>query len=97
MNDKNYYVYIMSSKNNSTLYVGVTNNLLRRVYEHKNNMLDGFSKRYKTHKLVYFEQTNDVISSINREKQIKKFTRTKQENLINQKNSQRIDLSDQLL
>ena len=54
--NNNYYIYILSSENNSTIYVGVTNNLIRRVYEHKNNMVEGFTKKYNVHKLVYFEK-----------------------------------------
>ena len=73
--NNNYYIYILSSENNSTIYVGVTNNLIRRVYEHKNNMVEGFTKKYNVHKLVYFEKTSDVNSAIAREKQIKSWKR----------------------
>jgi len=68
---KPYYVYIMSNVSNTTVYVGVTNDLKRRVYEHKNNLVDGFTKRYNLHKLVYFEQTDSITSAIEREKQLK--------------------------
>lgn len=77
-----YYVYILTSNDNKTLYVGVTNDLRRRVYEHKNELIDGFTKRYHIHKLVYFEQTSDIYSAINREKQIKGWIRKKKDELI---------------
>ena len=57
---KNYYVYILASKPNGTLYIGMTNDLVKRVYEHKNNLIDGFTKKYKIHRLVYLERTSDV-------------------------------------
>jgi putative endonuclease len=69
-----YYVYIMSNKKNGTLYIGVTNNLSRRVYEHKNDMIEGFTKKYGLHTLVYFEQMEDVHSAIQREKRLKNGT-----------------------
>lgn len=65
----------MASKINGVLYIGVTNNLIRRVYEHKNDLVEGFTSRYKVHKLVYFEETSDINSAILREKQIKKWNR----------------------
>ncbi len=77
-----YYVYILTCDNHSTLYVGITNNLSRRIYEHKNDLLDGFTKRYHVHKLVYFEETTDVYSAISREKQIKSWSRKKKNELI---------------
>ena len=67
---KQYYVYVMTNKSR-TLYTGVTDNLERRVYEHKNKLIEGFTKRYNITKLVYYEETNDVQSAIMREKQIK--------------------------
>jgi len=78
---KDYYVYIMASKT-GTLYTGVTNNLVRRIYEHKNDLIDGFSKKYSCHKLVYYEQCTDISVAISREKQLKKWRREKKENLI---------------
>jgi len=66
-------VYILASKRNGTLYTGVTGHLLRRVYEHKNNLVEGFTRKYRVHFLVYFEQCEDMASAIVREKQIKKW------------------------
>ena len=72
---KQYCVYILASKKNGTLYIGVTNNLLRRVYEHRNNSIDGFTRKYGVHKLVYYETTDDIESAITKEKQLKKWKR----------------------
>ena len=88
-----YYVYIITNKRNTVLYIGVTNDLKRRMYEHKNKLIEGFSKKYNLSKLVYFEQTNDIYTAINREKQLKKWRREKKEWLINQMNPQWDDLS----
>ncbi|MCJ7743026.1 MAG: GIY-YIG nuclease family protein [Dehalococcoidales bacterium] len=71
----NYYVYIQASKRNGTLYIGVTNDLVRRVYEHKNDLVEGFTKKYGIHLLVYYEQYNNVESAIQRERQMKKWNR----------------------
>ena len=87
-----YYVYILSSENNGAVYVGVTNDLIRRVYEHKEKVVEGFTKRYNVNKLVYFEQTNDVESAIAREKQLKTFSRDKKNRLITHFNSEWKDL-----
>ena len=75
MFDKTYCVYILSSQKNGTLYIRVTDNLRRRVWEHKNKKVDGFAKKYEIHHLVYFEQYNNPESAIDREKQIKKWNR----------------------
>jgi len=83
---KSYYVYILASKRNGTLYIGITSDLIKRVYEHKNNLVDGFTKKYKIHNLVYFEETNDVQSAIKREKQIKVWKRSWKIELIESKN-----------
>ena len=80
MND--YYVYILSNKWDNVLYIGGTNNLERRLYEHKNDLIDGFTKRYNVHKLVYFETTTDVTAAIKREKQLKGWTREKKDAAI---------------
>ena len=84
----NYYVYILTNKTHSTLYIGVTNNIVRRLYEHKNGLVEGFTKRYNVHKLIYLEETSDVNSAISREKQLKGWTRNKKETLINSINPQ---------
>jgi putative endonuclease len=70
-----YFVYIIASKRNRTLYVGVTNNRIRRVYKHRNDIIQGFTKKYSLHRLVYYEQTNDIYSAIQREKSLKKWNR----------------------
>ena len=77
-----YFVYILASWDDSVLYIGVTSNLERRLYEHRNGLVEGFTKKYNVHKLVYFEHTNDVYSAISREKQLKKWNRTKKNTLI---------------
>ena len=92
MNYRYYYVYILSNKTNSVLYVGVTNNLIRRVYEHKQKFVEGFTKKYNIDKLVYYEMVNDVYSAITREKQIKGYSRGKKENLIHSFNPNWDDL-----
>ena len=69
-----YFVYILASKRNGTLYIGVTNNLERRVYEHKNNIVKGFTSKYSVHQLVYYEETNDIYAALQREKQLKNGT-----------------------
>ena len=87
-----YYVYILASKRNGTLYIGVTNNLLKRVDEHKSNLIDGFTKKYNVHNLVYYEQYNDISCAIAREKQMKKWKRQWKINLIEKFNPDWIDL-----
>lgn len=88
-----YYVYILSNWDDTVLYIGVTGNLPRRLYEHRNGLADGFTKKYNVHKLVYYEYTNDVYSAISREKQLKKWRREKKAALINQMNPSWKDLS----
>ena len=89
---KNYYVYILASKRNGTLYIGVTSNLLKRVYEHKSKMVEGFTKKYNVHKLVYYEQTNIIQSALTREKQLKKWYRKWKIELIEEMNPEWKDL-----
>ncbi|OHB96066.1 MAG: hypothetical protein A2Z58_08940 [Planctomycetes bacterium RIFCSPHIGHO2_12_42_15] len=72
-----YFVYILASQRNGTLYIGVTNNLERRVYEHKNNIVKGFTSKYSVHQLVYYEETNDIYSALQREKQLKNLSSCK--------------------
>jgi putative endonuclease len=90
---KNYYIYIITNISNSTLYIGVTNNLEKRMYQHKNKLIDGFSKKYHLVKLVYFEQTNDINSALVREKQLKNWHRQWKYNLIDEFNPDWKDLS----
>jgi putative endonuclease len=94
---KNYYVYILASKRNGTLYIGVTNDLIRRVYEHKNGLVEGFSKKYQTHLLIYFEMTTDINSAIEREKNLKKWKREWKLELIEKNNPEWKDLYDELI
>ncbi len=89
---KTYYVYISASKRNGTLYIGVTNDLLRRVYEHKNNLIEGFTSKYQVHQLVYYETTSEVTAALRREKQLKKWKRAWKIELIEKNNPQWIDL-----
>ena len=82
-----YYVYMMTNKYQNVLYTGVTNDLIRRVYEHRNHLLkDSFTARYHITKLVYFEMTNDVNSAITREKQIKSWSRARKDSLVESQN-----------
>ena len=92
MNERTFYVYLLASKSRR-LYVGVTNNLERRLFEHKAKQFDGFTKQYNIDRLVYFEQTNDILGAITREKQIKSWNRSKKLNLIETGNPTWEDLS----
>ncbi len=83
---KQYFVYILASGYDGTLYIGVSSDLDKRVYEHKNNMVAGFTRKYGVHRLVYYENTNDIKSAINREKQIKKWKREWKIELIEKEN-----------
>ena len=94
--NKSYLVYILTNKRNGTLYIGMSNNIVRRVYEHKNKMVDGFTKKYNVNKLVYFETANDINSAISREKQIKAGSRQKKIDLINSINKGWKDLYDEI-
>ena len=92
--DKQYYVYILTNKSNNVLYIGVTNDLIRRISEHKTKLVEGFTKKYNLQKLVYYEATNDIESAINREKQLKNWHRDWKMNLIDQFNPDWKDLSN---
>lgn len=94
---KKYYVYILASKRNGTLYIGVTNDLMQRVYEHKNDLIDGFTKKYGVHRLVYYEQYDDVVNAIQREKRLKKWNRQWKIELIEKENLEWKDLYLQLI
>jgi len=96
MEEKNYYVYILTNKENKVLYTGVTNNLKRRVYEHKTKLVEGFTKRYNIVKLVYYEFSSDIEGAISREKQIKGGSRAKKIALVDSMNAEWRDLYDEL-
>lgn len=81
-----YYVYILAGKKNGTLYIGVTSDLVKRIYEHKNDLVEGFTQKYSVHDLVYFETTESVESAIAREKQLKKWNRAWKIRLIEKGN-----------
>jgi putative endonuclease len=87
-----YFVYILASKIGGTLYVGVTNNLVRRIFEHKSNSVEGFTEKYGVHRLVYFEQFDDIENAIRREKRIKKWNRAWKVRLIEESNPNWTDL-----
>jgi putative endonuclease len=92
-----YYVYILASKRNGTLYIGVTSDLAKRCYEHKQDMVEGFTKRYQVHNLVYYEKHDDIEEAITKEKQIKKWNRSWKIRLIEEKNPEWRDLYDEIL
>ncbi len=94
---KQYYLYILASKKNGTLYIGITNDLVRRIYEHKNNLIDGFTKKYNVHNLVYYEESPDAISAITREKQMKKWKRQWKIELIEKVNPEWKDLYGEII
>ena len=97
MREMNYYVYILANKNNNVLYVGVTNDLIRRVYEHKHHAdKDSFTSKYNVTKLVYFETTGDVQAAIEREKQIKSWRRNRKIALIMESNPRMLDLYEHI-
>ena len=91
-----YYVYLMASRKHGTLYVGVTNNLIRRAYEHRTNSFRGFTAQYQVHLLVWFEPYDDALTAIAREKEIKKWRRASKVNLIERTNPEWVDLFETL-
>ena len=94
----NYYVYILSNDTATTIYVGVTNNLVRRVYEHRNHLIpDSFTAKYCIHRLVYFEHTGDVRAALEREKQIKSWNRKRKNALVESMNPTWEDLYESIL
>ena len=93
---RQYYVYIMTNKHNKVLYTGITNDLKRRVYEHKEKLVDGFTKKYNITKLVYYEVFEDPENAILREKQIKAGSRQKKIHLINSVNRKWLNLYEEL-
>jgi putative endonuclease len=90
-------VYILASKQNGTLYVGVTSNLQKRAWEHKNDLVEGFTRKYGVHQLVYYELHEDMISAINREKQMKKWNRAWELELIERQNPGWRDLWEEII
>ncbi len=94
---KSYFIYIIASKKNGTIYIGVTNDLIKRVYQHKNDLVEGFSKKYKTHNLVYYEVCSEINSAIKREKTIKAWKRKWKVDLIESKNNGWRDLYKNLI
>ncbi len=90
------YVYILTNKRNGVLYIGVTNDLKRRVYEHRKKLVDGFTKKYNLHRLVYFERIDDIYQAIQREKRLKKWNRAWKVRLIEEFNPDWNDLYDKL-
>lgn len=93
----NYYVYFMSNKNNSVLYIGVTSDLVKRVYQHKTKIFGGFTAKYCCNKLIYYESYNSVVSAINREKQLKSGSRKRKDDLVSNFNPDWKDLSEDWL
>lgn len=91
-----YYVYILCSQRNGTLYIGITNNIVRRIYEHKTKMVKGFTEKYEVNKLVYMETYEDVSDAIHREKCLKKWNRSWKIRLIEEINPEWKDLSEGL-
>ena len=90
-------VYMLASKRNGTLYIGVTSNLQKRAWEHKNDVIEGFTKQYRVHLLVYYELHGDMVSAITREKQIKKWNREWKIELIEEKNPDWKDLCNNII
>lgn len=89
---KNSYLYILASKKNGTLYIGVTSDIVKRVYEHKNNLVEGFTNKYEVHDLVYYQVFEDIEEAIKREKQLKKWKRSWKVRIIEESNPEWKDL-----
>jgi putative endonuclease len=96
LREHRYYVYLLTNWNDKVMYVGMTNDLLRRVYEHKTKAVKGFTEKYNVHKLVYFEETSNVNAAIAREKEIKKWRREKKNALVIQANPTWRDLAEEI-
>ena len=94
---KSFYVYILSSKRNGTLYIGVTSDLIKRAWEHKNKLAEGFTEKYGIDKLVYYEQFQDAESALRREKRLKKYNRKWKIDLIEKSNPDWKDLYEELI
>jgi putative endonuclease len=93
---KSYFVYLLASRRNGTLYIGVTNNLVRRTFQHKSDLIAGFTKRYGVHRLVWFEEYADIRNAIAREKRLKGWNRAWKIRLIEAHNPEWIDLFDSI-
>jgi len=96
MDECQYSIYIVTNKNNTVLYTGVTSNLKKRIFEHREKLADGFTKKYRADKLVYFEIYNDIHDAITREKQIKSGSRRKKLDMINELNPEWHDLYEEI-
>ena len=97
MKNKQYYVYILGNIARTVLYIGMTDNLIKRVWQHKNELVEGFTQKYKVHDLLFYEIYSDPESAIGREKQIKSWSRSKKEKLIIKLNAGLVDLYDRLI
>ena len=89
---KNYYVYILTNKKNGVLYIGMTSSLIKRIQEHREKLVKGFTEKYNIHKLIYYEQTEDISSALAREKSLKKWNRNWKIQLIEKENPNWEDL-----
>ena len=94
---KSYFVYILTNFEETTFYIGVTSNLQKRIWEHKNKIVEGFTKKYNVNRLVYYEQTEDVETALNREKQLKRWHRQWKINLIKEFNPEMKDLFESIV
>lgn len=96
MNNRRYYVYILSNFTRTVLYIGVTNDLVRRVWEHKNSVVEGFTKKYQVHELLYYEPFENPEDAITREKQIKAYSRKHKQKIILASNPKLLDLYESI-
>jgi putative endonuclease len=93
---KRYFVYLMTNSRKNVIYTGVTSNLVKRVYQHKHNLIEGFTQKYNVHNLVYFEEYSDPVQAIAREKQIKAGSRKKKEDMVDKLNPRWHDLYSEI-
>jgi len=97
MGEKKYHIYMLSNRYDTVIYIGVTGDLVKRIWQHKQKEMDGFTKRYNVDKLVYYEEYAKIYDAIAREKQLKGWTRKKKENIIDTLNPQRRDLYKEII
>jgi len=97
MGEKKYHIYMLSNRYDTVIYIGVTGDLVKRIWQHKQKEMDGFTKRYNVDKLVYYEEYAKIYDAIAREKQLKGWTRKKKDNLIDTLNPQRRDLYKEII